>query len=159
MWNACPMTDRLIVIKRNPQGEETWRYEGEILARGETWLVLEAFFDRDDRPFMGTTLKRGDRFVETYFTDRWYNVFEIHDRDDLALKGYYCNISTPARVIDGRVEYEDLYLDVWMDPDGRQTVLDQDEFEAARLDEPTRQAALKALADLRAYLSNQKSAD
>ena len=58
----------------------------------------------------------------------------------------------------GVVEYEDLYLDVWMDPDGTQTVLDRDEFEAAQLDADTRQAALRGLGDLQAYLENQKSA-
>ncbi len=152
------MNESLTVIKRDPSGRETWRYEGRALERTETRLVLEAFFDREDRPFMGTTLKRGDRFVETYFTDRWYNLFEIFDRDDRSFKGWYCNISTPARISDGRVEYEDLYLDVWMDPDGAQTVLDRDEFEAADLDETTRQAALRGLSDLQDYLSNQKSA-
>ena len=30
-------------------------------------------------------VKRGDRFVETYYSARWYNIFEIHDRDDGAL--------------------------------------------------------------------------
>lgn len=152
------MAERLTVIKRSPRGEETWRYEGRLLDRDASRLVLEAFFDRDDRPYMGTTLKRDDRFIETYFTDRWYNVFEIHDRDDGSLKGWYCNVSTPARFSDGVVEYEDLYLDVWMDPAGNQTVLDRDEFETAELEPSTRRAALQALEELQAWLRNQKSA-
>lgn len=149
------MTERLTVIKRDPQGRETWRYEGEVLERGDTHLILEAFFDREDRPFMGTTLKRGDRFIETYFTDRWYNLFEIHDREDGRLKGTYCNVCTPARFTEGLVEYEDLYLDVWMDPQGKQTVLDRDEFEAAELEEGTREAALRALEELEEYLREE----
>ncbi len=152
------MAERLTVIKRNPRGEETWRYEGRLIEREASRLVLEAFFDREDRPFMGTTLKRNDRFIETYFTDRWYNAFEIFDRDDGTLKGWYCNVSTPARITEGVVEYEDLYLDVWMEPAGKQTVLDRDEFEAAELEASTRQSALRALEDLQEWLRNQKSA-
>jgi predicted RNA-binding protein associated with RNAse of E/G family len=107
---------------------------------------------------MDTTLKRGDRFVETYYTDRWYNIFEIHDRDDLHMKGYYCNISRPARFMDGRIEYVDLFLDLWVSPDGAQVVLDEDEFLAAQLDDATRRSALRSLAELQAHLRNQKTA-
>ena len=45
---------------------------------------------------MHATLRRGDRFIETYYTDRWYNIFEIHAREDDRLKGWYCNIAKPA---------------------------------------------------------------
>ena len=96
------MTKSLTVIKRDPAGRETWRYEGHALERTGNRLILEAFFDRDDRPFMGTTLNRGDRFVETYFNDRWFNLFKVYDREDRRLKGWYCNVSTPARFSDGR---------------------------------------------------------
>jgi hypothetical protein len=86
------MGDRVTVIKLDPWGRETWRYQGRILERDASLLTLEAFFDREDRPFMGTTLKRGDRFVEFYYSDRWYNVFEIYDRDDGSFKGWYGNV-------------------------------------------------------------------
>lgn len=152
------MIENVAVIKLNPRGEETWRYQGSVIERGEGWLVLEAFFDREDRPFMGTMLKRGDRFVETYYTARWYNIFEIYDRDDQGLKGHYCNISQPARFMDGRIEYVDLFLDLWVSPDGVQTVLDEDEFLAADLDDATRRLARRGLEELQARFRNQKTA-
>ena len=142
------MREKVIVDKLSPQGELKWSYAGEVIERGGTHLVLEAFFDRDDMPFMGATLKRGDRFVETYYSDRWYNIFEIHDRDDDALKGWYCNITRPSKFIDGRVEYVDLFLDLWVGADGGQTVLDEDEFLAAELDDENRQLAWGALVEL-----------
>lgn len=142
------MREKIVVDKLSPQGELKWRYEGEVIERGEGWLVLEAAFDRDDRPFMDIILKRGDRFVETYYTDRWYNVFAIYDRDDGALKGWYCNITRPARFVGGRVEYVDLFLDLWVSVDDRQTLLDEDEFAAAELDDDTRAAARAGLAEL-----------
>ena len=150
------MRQKIVVDKLNPQGELKWRYEGEVTARGADWLTLEAFFDRDDMPFMDTSLKRGDRFVETYYTDRGYNIFEIYDRDDDSLKGYYCNITRPARFVDGRVEYVDLYLDLWVSINGIQTVLDEDEFLAAELDEATRKFASEALAELQTMFKSKR---
>jgi len=150
------MREKIIVDKLNPQGELKWRYEGEVVARGEDWLTLEAFFDRDDAPFMGIVLKRGDRFVETYYANRGYNIYEIFDRDDDALKGYYCNISRPARFADKRVEYADLFLDLWVSADGTQTVLDEDEFLAADLDEETRRFARDSLAELQLLFKSRK---
>ena len=153
------MSERVLVLKLNPQGREMWRYEGDVLDRTPDSLTLEALFDRDDRPFMDTTLKRGDRFVETYYSARWYNIFAIYDRDDGALKGWYCNITQPATWTDGRVEYVDLFLDLWVSVNGEQTVLDEDEFAAAELDEDLRQSARQGLAELQDWFRNQKSPD
>lgn len=150
------MRERIVVDKFSPQGELKWRYEGEIITRGADWLTLEAFFDRDDMPFMGTTLKRGDRFVETYYTNCGYNIFEIYDRDDHSLKGYYCNITHPARFVDDRVEYVDLFLDLWISVDGTQSVLDEDEFLAAELNEETRRFAIEALAELQTMFKSKR---
>ena len=150
------MREKIVVDKLSPRGELKWHYEGEIIARGDNWLTLAAFFDREDMPIMDVTLRRGDKFVETYYSDRGYNIFEIYDRDDGALKGYYCNVTRPARFVDGRVEYEDLFLDLWVGADGIQTVLDEDEFLTADLDDATRRAALDALAALQAFFETKR---
>lgn len=149
--------DPITVIKRNLQGQETWRYSGRTLARGANFVQLEAHFNRDDMPFMGVTLRRGDRFVEWFYTDCWYNIFEIHDRDDDAIKGWYCNLGRPA-VLEARdrVSYVDLALDLWVGADGAQHVLDADEFEALGLDAVTRAQALAALDELQALFKNNK---
>lgn len=138
------------VWKRNLQGEVTWRYTGEILDRGADFVTLEARFNRDDMPFMGVTLKRDDRFVETFFTECWYNIFEIHDRDDDQIKGWYCNIGKPT-VWDApdTISYVDLALDLWIAADGTQTVLDEDEFAALELDQATRAEAIRWLEELK----------
>lgn len=153
------MREKIVVDKLRPQGELKWRYEGEVVERGADWIVIEAFFDRDDTPFMDTSLKRGDRFVETYYANRWYNIFEIYDRDDGTLKGWYCNVTRPAKFTDDRVEYEDLFLDLWVSASGAQTVLDEDEFFAADLDETTRRSARDALLELQSYFKSKRPAD
>lgn len=138
------------VIKRDPQGRETWRYQGAIVEQNADCVVVEAYFDRPDVEFHGVTLKQGDRFVETYYYDRWYNIFEIYDRDDGSLKGWYCNICQPFIWEQGAISYRDLALDLLVYPDGRQLVLDRDEFETLTLPEEVRQAALDGLTQVQA---------
>ncbi len=147
----------ITVIKRNISGQETWRYSGHVLKRTNNAVILEALFNVDDISFMDIELKRGDRFVEFYYFNRWYNIFQIHDRDNDALKGWYCNVSQPA-VFESEdcLSFIDLALDLWVSPSGAQTVLDEDEFAALSLDETTRLKALNALDELKATFTNSK---
>jgi len=76
------MRTPITVHKLDETGREVWYYHGVVLDRTTTSLTLEAHFDRQDLDFHGMLLRRGDRFVETYYSDRWYNVFAIYDVDD-----------------------------------------------------------------------------
>ena len=139
---------RIKVQKKNPAGEVTVEYVGDVLQRDENSVTLEALFTRDDISFMDIVFKKGDRFVEYYYADRWYNIFTIHDRDDGKIKGWYCNIGKPAEISDDVVSYVDLALDLWVSVNGNQTVLDEDEFEKLGLNKELRAAALKGLEEL-----------
>lgn len=143
------------ILKKNLAGEVIWKYEGVVLRRDATSVTIEALFDRDDLPFMDTTLKKGDRFVESYYSDRWYNIFEIYDRDDGQIKGWYCNVGVPAVIEDGVVSYVDLALDLWVSADGKQTVLDEDEFAELELSRELRENARKGLDELMGYFSSK----
>jgi protein associated with RNAse G/E len=146
---------KIKVQKKNPYGMVTYEYEGILLSRNENSITLEALFDREDMPFMGVVFKKRDRFVEHYYTNRWYNIFEIYDRDNGMLKGWYCNIGKPAVFEDGVVSYVDLALDLWVSTNGKQTVLDKDEFEALELEEELSTGALNGLEELkRLFKSN-----
>jgi predicted RNA-binding protein associated with RNAse of E/G family len=154
---AMPIMTAITVIKRKAAGEEVWRYSGFILRREPNMVVLEARFRSPDLNFMGIVLQTDDRFIETYFTDRWYNIYEIHDREDDRLKGWYCNIAYPAVwEADDLLSYRDLALDLWVASDGVQTVLDEDEFTALNLEPATRLQALAALDELRALFFKNK---
>src|SRR5271157_196906 len=142
------MKDTIKVLKKNLKDEITWQYEGQVLHREPNVVVLEAFFNRPDMPFMDVTLTENDRFVETFYSDHWYNIFEIYDRDDGKLKGWYCNVGKPAMLTDGAVSYVDLALDLWVSADEKQTVLDEDEFDDLSLSDLEREKALNALAEL-----------
>jgi predicted RNA-binding protein associated with RNAse of E/G family len=140
--------ESILVLKLNAAREEVWRYDGRILDRTADSIRLEAFFNGGSRPFHGINLINGDRFIETYYFDRWYNIYEIHDRETDALKGWYCNVSYPAEFEDGQVSYVDLALDLLVYPDGRQLVLDEDEFAELTLSITDVNMARSALAEL-----------
>ena len=157
------------IIKQNETGQETWRYPGKIIVQEEDRIIIEATFNYP-RPveIHSLTLCPGDRFVETFFSERWYNIFEIYDRHDNRLKGWYCNITTPAtlphpgsnnpnnpNLPEPQIRYRDLALDLVVLPDGTQITLDMDEFEALDLSPNLKASALDALAELRAYFRQQ----
>ena len=143
------MSDQIVVIKKDENGIEKWRYPGKILVQDAGSVLIEAFFSKGDMDYYGIVFARGDRFLERYFSNRWYNIYELHDKDDGALKGWYCNVTRPAVISDGLITFEDLALDLLVYPDGSQLVLDQDEFDVLDLDADEKKQALKALAELR----------
>jgi protein associated with RNAse G/E len=145
---------RIKVQKKNPAGEVTYEYEGVLLSRDENSVTLEALFDRADMPFQDVVFRTGDRFVEYYYSDRWYNIFAIHDKDDGKVKGWYCNVGEPAVINDGVVSYVDLALDLWVSVNGKQIVLDEDEFDALNLNEEIKAGALKGLKELQLLFEN-----
>jgi protein associated with RNAse G/E len=147
---------KIKVQKKNPEGEVTYEYEGVLQNRDEHSLVLEALFDREDMPFMDVVLKKGDRFVEHYYTDRWYNIFAVYDRDNGQIKGWYCNIGKPVVIENATVSYVDLALDLWVSTSGKQTVLDEDEFEELNLKEELKVGALNGLDELKQLFKNNK---
>jgi predicted RNA-binding protein associated with RNAse of E/G family len=151
------VNDPIRVLKLDLQGKVTWQYDGRVVSLLPDGLVLEALFNRpEDMPFQDVVFKHNDRFVETYYTDRWYNIYEIYDRDDGRLKGHYCNVCRPAVLGPGTVSFVDLALDLWVSISGKQTVLDRDEFEALTLQPGERANALDALARLRALFKTKQ---
>jgi uncharacterized protein len=145
----------LTVIKLDYLGRETWRYKADVLRRGETFFILEAYYDRQDEYVDELLLRKGDQFIETYYKDRWYNIFEIYDVTAGHLKGWYCNIGYPAEFEKDKISYRDLALDLLVYPDGRQIILDKDEFEALPLPESVRLKAESALETLQDYFNEK----
>lgn len=147
----------IVVRKLNAAGEETYRWTGRVVARTPTSVTLEAFFTRYQRLDLGyAVFERGDRFIEHFYSDRWYNVFEVHAAGSDALRGWYCNLTRPAQLADSEIVHEDLALDVWVSADGTTQVLDEEEFAALPLSDDEREAARAALAEL-LTLAGQRS--
>lgn len=139
----------VIVHKHDAAGREVWSWTAARRRLTPTSAVVEARFSAGPFEIHGLSLRPGDRFVESYYTDRWYNVFAVYDGETGRLKGWYCNISRPARLEDGHVRWEDLALDLIVLPGGEQFVLDEDEFGALELSAVDRSQALATLEALR----------
>jgi protein associated with RNAse G/E len=136
------------IHKLDAQGYEQWCYDGIVLKKDDSKITLEAYFDREGVEFEGIQLRRGDRFVETFYFDRWYNVFAIYDRKTEKFKVWYCNITRPAWIDANHLYAEDLALDLIVYPDLTYQVVDQDEFEALELSGADRSNAQSALDEL-----------
>lgn len=79
----------------------------------------------------GRTIVKGQFFgIAYYIWDEWFNVIRVYDRD-MEFKGYYCDIMTPIQKSCTRLAATDLFLDVFVFPDGSYSVEDEDEFERA----------------------------
>ena len=121
----------IVVRKLDYDGGEIFRWPGELVERDPFGVVVEARFNVTRVDLGYVVLERGDLFVEFYYHQRWFNVFQIYSREG-ALKGWYCNLSTPATLAEGELTYSDLALDVFVAPNGSWVEDDRDEYEVKR---------------------------
>ncbi|HKV85287.1 MAG TPA: DUF402 domain-containing protein [Ktedonobacterales bacterium] len=139
----------ITVHKLDPAGHHVTSYPGKLIEHVAGGIKLEAYWTRPALPLGYTTFETGDRFIEWFYSDRWYNIFAIFTAGG-ALKGWYCNIAEPARITASEITCRDLLLDLWVNPDGACRVLDEDEFASdINLTDAERAHALRGLDQLR----------
>src|SRR5258706_16420178 len=92
------MAEAVTVDKLNLADEVTVTWTGQVLQHSDNEMVLEAIFTHSARDLGYVRMGPGDRFVEHYYTERWYNVFAIYNAGDGLFKGWYCNITRPAEI-------------------------------------------------------------
>jgi PncC family amidohydrolase len=152
------------VHKCNHRGERKYSYAGELESRDASKVVVKAPWTFDEIALAYSRFSPGDLFTETFYFDRWHNVFEIAGVDQHH-KGWYANITRPARLDGDDLEWDDLALDAWMSADGHLLVLDEDEFaelapQLTQIEAETARGAMHEMTrDLRerwrAYANNQ----
>ena len=120
----------MLVRKLDYNGLEKATYEADVVARDAHAVTLRAVWSRQAVHLSVVTFEPGDVLLESFYDDRWYNIFELHSAQG-RLKGWYADVTRPARISTVSVEWEDLLLDIWMPPEGELRVLDEDEFLAA----------------------------
>lgn len=130
----------------------TVRFEAEEIQRDDSSITVRAPWGGGVVELGLLRFEPGDCLIETYYSDRWFNIFQLHASDG-ALKGWYCNITRPAVIAATYVESEDLELDLIVAADRTAMRLDdEDEFAARALDQhdpPAYAAALAAVEELR----------
>ncbi len=132
-----------VVLVKDPRPRVS--YPATVTGDDGTHVVVTAPWAGPPSRDMGfTRFESGDVFTEHYWRDRWYSVKEVRDAAG-TLKGWYCDVTRPARIEDGTLVVEDLDLDLWLSAD-RATVLrlDEDEFLASGLTERDPAAAARA---------------
>ena len=145
----------MTVNKLNSLGEIKIQYQGEVLERLTDGVIIQAYWELPLKDLGYTCFEPGDRFIEYYFTNRWFNIFDISNASN-ERKGWYCNIAEPADIYDDQIKQKDLLLDVWVDPWGSPLVLDEDEFERdTTLDNTQRRGAMQGLHDLLQMIAAQ----
>jgi predicted RNA-binding protein associated with RNAse of E/G family len=143
---------RTITVQLLKPGKGTTvTYRGELLRAETGHLLIHARWERPRLDLGYLVFEPGDHFYEHFYTQCWFNIFEVRGESG-ALKGWYCNVTRPARLVGDVVTSEDLELDLFVSPDRLNILrLDLDEFKArglARSDPPTYTAALAALDEL-----------
>jgi predicted RNA-binding protein associated with RNAse of E/G family len=130
----------LVRIEYIRPGKETTYYEEDLVARDEICLRTHKTLPVDIAGHLSRVLQ-GQGLIEphqrvltitkTYFFTEPFNLLEFRDPDG-GLLGHYSDIGEPVlQIAPNTFQMTDLYLDIWLFPDGRLLELDWDEFEAA----------------------------
>jgi len=78
-----------------------------------------------------SVLSAGFPIVYFELIGKWFNIVKVRNMQGKHT-GYYCDVTTPPKLLeDGSVELTDLFLDLWVSPDLKYKVLDEDELEEA----------------------------
>ena len=134
------------IVKLDPRGRVVYQWSARLLLHHGPFWLFEAHLVLPASPVFvaGLRLNRGDRVLEAYFQDRWYNIFEVYDGPRGPLKGWYANLARPAQPLpEHRLQFVDLYLDLVVHPKGDLLEVDREEFEALALPEAERRRALQ----------------
>lgn len=103
---VCDAPDVKVTLARAIEFPQTMRVAGEV------------------------ALEDGSDVVWFTFPGAWHDIGRFH-RADGTFTGLYANVLTPVHIDGTSWQTTDLYLDVWVTPDGRVTLLDEDEFDEA----------------------------
>ena len=135
-----------------PAKGQTIRYPATVIERDERSVTVCAEWRLGPVDLGLFSIEPGDTLIETFYTDRWYNIFRVQ-RPDGAIRGWYCNLARPARIGETAIETEDLEIDLIVSADRLQIELvDLAEYEAlgiAQTDPVTDAALHTAIAELR----------
>ncbi len=138
----------ITVSKLNSLGETKIQYQGEVIEHLSHGVVIQAYWKLPTNDLGYARFEPGDRFIEYYYTDRWFNIFDVANAGG-ERKGWYCNIAEPAVIYNDHIEQVDLLLDVWVTPKGTPLILDEDEFNAdTTLNDEQRRGAKQGLQQL-----------
>ena len=143
------------VRKILPDGSVKIEYTGTLRDRSNEHISIDTGWSREPMDLGYVLLETDDRWLETFFFDRWFNIFRISAKDG-TLKGFYMNISKPPVIEGNELDWEDLAIDIWVRPDGTYLILDMDEFHELEIDDRTGKRALEALENAKKFVERKE---
>ena len=106
-------TQTITIIKQNHLGEPVFSWEGELVSETTTSRMVRAYFSGAEAVAVDkVTFRKGDLMLERYYTDRWYNAFEVHDGLSDQVKCWYINLCYPAQFGMESITWQDLALEL-----------------------------------------------
>jgi hypothetical protein len=97
----------------------------ELVHQEETYVVLR-YRSPESYAFGPAAIEKGTLTIAHYWSDRNHILWILNKPDD-ALIGHLFHIARNVEIGKDYVRYVDLELDIWFNPDGNPTVLDQEE--------------------------------
>lgn len=105
-------------------------YWCDLLHREKGYLVAK--YDVTEVGHIGPVeIPVGSLTIAHYRENRGHVLWEMYD-PKRKLIGYCYHLCLPPKIGADHVEYLDLLVDLWFDPEGTLTILDEDEYEQAR---------------------------
>ncbi len=153
------MNKTITVIKKDERSQPVFQYQAEILQQNEKGLLLSAVFGLPSVVEGNITILKGDSFKEWYPYQKWFNIYQIHEENSAQVKAWYCNLCRPMLYHDDTLEFDDLALDLLVYPDGKQAILDREEFRALRISGHERRMALEVLEELQTLFTQKQIRD
>ena len=137
-------------------GKEITYYEDDFISQDTVCLRTHKILSQDIVERLSRALQEQNlipshqqvlTIKKTYFFTEAFNILEFRGSNEKLL-GYYSDIGEPTIQI-GPAEFQmtDLFLDIWLHPDGRVMELDWDEFEEAIRSEVITSAQAKLARD------------
>lgn len=130
----------LVRIEYIRPGKEVTYYEEDFYAQDEACLRTFKTLPEDISTRLSKALveqkliqpnQRVGTIAKVYFFNEPFNLLEFREMDETLL-GYYSDIGEPTiQLSPTEFQMTDLFLDIWLFPDGRLLELDWDEFEEA----------------------------
>ncbi len=148
---------RVTISKLDHLGKRLISYPGEIILDDGDMLAARCLWTLPKTVDLGPfTIAPGDILVEYYFARQPFNIFAIYTAQK-DLKGWYCNVLEHTLIARDTIDWADLALDLVVTPDGKQTVLDEDEFEALDPSPAQRAQAVLALNTLNEWVQRRRT--
>lgn len=144
-------SQEITITKLDHEGRTVISYPGRVFYTDSHVVAVRAVWEEPtphDLDFF--CLRQGDIFVEFYYTHGDFNIMQMYSSVGI-LKGWYCNVTTDVEISAEQIAWWDAVLDLLVLPDGRQMVLDKEEFEDLQPSADLQRRANAALRVLRRW--------